>query len=365
MQIQELQVAAKSLLAYKPTQQLGPPREPEIDELIRRLSAFVLALEKVPAGIRVLERQVNRVQKARMPPSPFYSAMTKALALAQAAKDRTAKIEDLDQQPSSAANRPEPDDEHPDARRKSTTARPKTKCFRFTTADSKWQAVRIKNANDKRQYLLHSLIAGEVIFFEVAGSSLDGLNEVERKAADSYMWAAWDLMQLERKHHFAGSVLILACVERNAARNAAAIEWHFELKNAIREFGPTMICTEVQETVDALLSSLKGTSVRKRPQPRPTEAKRCWHWDDFINVIWFGTRYTFKGPQPPLVKILWKAWEDGSLVVTTQVLMGEGRGGGYECVADVFKGHDAWKKMIVPVKGRAGYYQLQEPRAKK
>jgi hypothetical protein len=274
----KLRAAAKSLLAYQPTMN-EDLLESEINDLVRRLSRFVSALNRT--GLQILEKQVSRVHKARMPPSAFYAAMTKLREMSER--------KDKPEHPSEVGEDQWRDQFFADSASRGSPATPNMKCFRFTKADSKdsYFPLRsdksghrplltpLRNVDDKRRCLLFSLFGGEVIFYildESQGSltpDQPGLTQTDWKIIDSGRMATLKLMQFERKNHFTGSVLMLACAELNTAKTPDALAWHHELQMSIAAHGLKQVLTAIQETVEALLDSLKGSSVRKRPRPKP------------------------------------------------------------------------------------------------
>ena len=100
----------------------------------------------------------------------------------------------------------------------------------------------------------------------------------------------------------------------------------------------------------------------KAPPPadgRPLPPAR--HSKDFRSVHWYGDGYSFTPTQAHCIKVLWEAWENGTPDVGQETILehpeveAESRR-----LADVFKGHPAWGKMIVKG-GTAGAYRLANP----
>lgn len=101
------------------------------------------------------------------------------------------------------------------------------------------------------------------------------------------------------------------------------------------------------------------------PTSKPTSKKRsepiidAAHSDDFRSICWFGTEYTFTGPQAACVKLLWEHWERGTPEVSKSELLDATESSG-ERVSDVFKRSPAWGKIIVGGE-KKGNYRLREP----
>lgn len=96
---------------------------------------------------------------------------------------------------------------------------------------------------------------------------------------------------------------------------------------------------------DAIPSSRRVTDTARR------------HSDDFRSVLWDGANYEFTTNQARVVQRLWEAWENGTPSLSqdallTSVDLNAGR------LRDVFKGNDAWGKLIVPG-DRRGSFKLR------
>lgn len=79
------------------------------------------------------------------------------------------------------------------------------------------------------------------------------------------------------------------------------------------------------------------------------------HSPDYRSVVWFDTDYHFSGMQAAAIEVLWKAWENGTPVVSQHFLLTEIES---SCnrLLDLFRrgpGKKAWGTLIIrgPVKG--------------
>jgi hypothetical protein len=82
------------------------------------------------------------------------------------------------------------------------------------------------------------------------------------------------------------------------------------------------------------------------------------HSLDFRSVHWFGRDYTFTAGQAACLRRLWEAWEQGTPEVGQAAVL-EDANLVSERFVDLFRGHPAWKKMIVPGRSK-GAYRLRE-----
>jgi hypothetical protein len=76
--------------------------------------------------------------------------------------------------------------------------------------------------------------------------------------------------------------------------------------------------------------------------------------EDFRNVRWYGGElYEFTATQAACVRILWQAWKKGVPVVGDSAVLEAVEAGDSQRLDLIFRGHPAWKKMIIPgnVKG--------------
>lgn len=85
------------------------------------------------------------------------------------------------------------------------------------------------------------------------------------------------------------------------------------------------------------------------------------HSTDFHSVRWYGQRHTFTHEQAAVVKLLWKAWRNGTPDLSQEHLLEQSKSEGRR-LRDIFKQRDemhaAWGTMIV--ESRRGVYRLCE-----
>ena len=96
-------------------------------------------------------------------------------------------------------------------------------------------------------------------------------------------------------------------------------------------------------------------------QPATINASKASHSPDFTSVVWFGKLYAFnKGRQAAAVKVLWAAFQTPTPTLSQETI-GElsGSTDSRYRLADVFRKHEAFGKMIVPT-GK-GIYMLRKP----
>lgn len=79
---------------------------------------------------------------------------------------------------------------------------------------------------------------------------------------------------------------------------------------------------------------------------------------DFASLVWYGTRYHFTPAQAAVVKLLWQAWEDGTLDVRQETLLMESGSTGKR-LRDIFKENKAFGTIIVSKV--QGCYRLVRP----
>jgi hypothetical protein len=164
--------------------------------------------------------------------------------------------------------------------------------------------------------------------------------------------AALHGLELEAdREHFWGCHLILLCHEASdpARGHAGMTSWlygHLE-----RDLGDAV--EAVQGAAAALVQGWRSTL------PPAEAAPPASHADDFRWIVWYGETYTFTPKQAACVGCLWNAWErEWPGVAKRELLMACDTDGSE--VKDLFKGHPAWKKVIVRV--RQGLYCLRPPR---
>lgn len=86
--------------------------------------------------------------------------------------------------------------------------------------------------------------------------------------------------------------------------------------------------------------------------------------EGFRSVHWYGTDFTFTDTQGACVAMLWVAWKNGTPEIGQgSILEAPTVEAESKRLADVFKAHPAWGKMIVPGNTR-GAYRLAAPEAK-
>jgi hypothetical protein len=90
-----------------------------------------------------------------------------------------------------------------------------------------------------------------------------------------------------------------------------------------------------------------------------TSSPPCRHGPDFRSVHWCGTDFTFTATQASCVRILWKAWENGTPEVGNHTLMVEA-GAETKRIDHIFRDHPAWGTMMRPGKTK-GTTRLCEP----
>lgn len=83
------------------------------------------------------------------------------------------------------------------------------------------------------------------------------------------------------------------------------------------------------------------------------------HSPDFRSVIWSGTRHSFTANQAACVRVLWEAWEKRTLDLAVATIL-EAAESDSQRLSHVFRGHGAWRTMIVAGE-RRGTYRLSEP----
>jgi hypothetical protein len=90
----------------------------------------------------------------------------------------------------------------------------------------------------------------------------------------------------------------------------------------------------------------------KRSGVRKPEAPA--HSEDFRSVTWDGQDYAFTSTQAACVKVLWEAWDRRTPEVGGQTVLDKAECEGKR-LPDVFRGHAAWGRMIVPGSTKGSY----------
>ncbi len=108
--------------------------------------------------------------------------------------------------------------------------------------------------------------------------------------------------------------------------------------------------------LDLVLSLLDPNSVPCHERTRIENEAR--HSPDFASVFWYGQQFEFTTNQAACVKVLWEAWENKTPTLSGPEILEQARIS-QERLDKVFRGHPAWRTMIVStIKGR---YCLEPP----
>lgn len=97
---------------------------------------------------------------------------------------------------------------------------------------------------------------------------------------------------------------------------------------------------------------------RKGAAQAPGKLPDTGHSEDFRSLRWFGISYSFTAGQAPIVKALYEAYVNGTPDVGQETLL-EIIDRGDSRLVDVFRGSDAWGKIIVPG-GSKGSFRLKK-----
>ena len=89
------------------------------------------------------------------------------------------------------------------------------------------------------------------------------------------------------------------------------------------------------------------------PSPEPQEFK---HSPDYTSVNWRGQEYQFNKNQATCVRLLHEAWLEGTPHLSGDYLLSYFRGA--VKMSGLFKGHPAWKELIVPLGKPKATYRL-------
>src|SRR5262249_30325833 len=155
----------------------------------------------------------------------------------------------------------------------------------------------------------------------------------------------WAVSVEADKRHFWGSYMASLChLARHPRHPLHDLHQHL------------LLCFEDRVRVsraiqDAARDVCPGEDAPVRPPTR--------HSPDFRSVCWFGTTYHFTPGQAACVKVLWQAWERGIPEVGQDAVLEEAEVDS-ERLVYLFKGHPAWKAMIVRG-GTRGSYCLAAP----
>lgn len=96
----------------------------------------------------------------------------------------------------------------------------------------------------------------------------------------------------------------------------------------------------------------------------PQPASQMRHSPDYRSVRWFGQKHEFSAKQGACLHVLWEAWENDTPQVSDGTILEKASVGDKQRLRDVFKGHAAWKTMIIPGT-HPDTHQLSEPSNKK
>ena len=97
--------------------------------------------------------------------------------------------------------------------------------------------------------------------------------------------------------------------------------------------------------------------LRDTPLPKIlARLKPARHSPDFRTVRWYGKTYHFTPAQSLIVAQLWTAWENGTPRMGAASLL-EAADMVSDRIADLFKGHAAWGKLVM---FSPGLYWLEE-----
>ncbi len=101
-----------------------------------------------------------------------------------------------------------------------------------------------------------------------------------------------------------------------------------------------------------------GASQFTGPHP-PASILPTRHSDDFRSVHWFGTDYFFTEAQADCIRVLWKAWANGTPDLSQDYILAEAEVESPR-LSYLFSDHPAWKTMIVSGHTK-GTFQLNGP----
>jgi hypothetical protein len=102
----------------------------------------------------------------------------------------------------------------------------------------------------------------------------------------------------------------------------------------------------VSASVDHTEAQLKQPTL-KATLSRPLSLPPARHSRDYRSVHWFGSNYSFTATQAACIQTLWEAWAAGTPEIGQETILDQA-GSESKRLVEIFKGHDAWKTMIVP-----------------
>lgn len=82
------------------------------------------------------------------------------------------------------------------------------------------------------------------------------------------------------------------------------------------------------------------------------------HSVDFASVFWEGDKYTFTAAQSQVIRLLWEAMDNLTNEVRQETLL-EAASSDSDSIKELFRGHPAWSKLIIPGATK-GTYRLAE-----
>lgn len=114
-----------------------------------------------------------------------------------------------------------------------------------------------------------------------------------------------------------------------------------------------------RDTVNAgVVGDVKCVSSSEAPPDAEKERNDqypCRHTDDFRTVTWYGTEYHFSVNQAACMKVLVDNWKNGNAAISGASVF-ESTESQSQFLSQVFKNHDAWKRMIIS--SDKGMYKL-------
>jgi hypothetical protein len=151
---------------------------------------------------------------------------------------------------------------------------------------------------------------------------------------------------------------------------AAGSDWEALLEGltAARDGLIDQLCARLRDL--GMYAAVGVPSAEPTPGPAPAPATPAdegeglppaRHSDDFCSVHWYGTDYVFTTTQRGCVRLLWKALDNGTPILSQQYILEHPDVEAESSrLSDLFKNHPAWGTMIVPG-GSAGTFQLRRP----
>ena len=114
-------------------------------------------------------------------------------------------------------------------------------------------------------------------------------------------------------------------------------------------------------TPKGLLEVEKIAQATPQPDPPPisetsSESQEFQHSPDYASVTWRGQQYQFNKNQATCVRLLHEAWLEGTPHLSGYYLLSEIKGA--VKMSGLFKGHPAWKELIVPLRKPKATYRL-------